>query len=550
MRWRLACACFAGIACFAGMACVGSVARGAEPEPLDEQAQRGGSPARNNVRNGQCLPESWDVGQFDEKTGEWLLGTGRNIRWVARLGTQTHGTPVVAEGKVFIGTNNGGGRLPRYPATVDLGCLLAFRAADGEFLWQHSSEKLPTGRVHDWPLQGVCSTPLVKGNRLWFVSNRCEVLCLDTEGFYQDLFSRPARERLEEANVVWRLDMRERFGVSPHNMSNCSITSAGRALFVCTSNGVDEGHMNIPAPNAPSFLALDKMTGEVLWSDASPGLNILHGQWCSPCYGVFDGQGQVVFGGGDGWLYSFDPAGDGQGGSKLLWKFDCNPKDAKYSVSGRSTRNHLIATPMIHGGFVYAAVGEDPEHGEGNGRLCCIDARRRGDVSNELAIDRKNGDRPLPSRRLQAVNPQAGEAAVANPNSALIWEYVARDANRDGKIDFEEQMHRTLSSAVLGEGLLMIPDFSGLVHCLDAATGEVCWTHDLMSETWSSPLAADGRVYMADADGKITIFKLSKAKTILAEIEMGRMIYSTPAAAGGVLYVPTTTHLFAIASDE
>ena len=150
MRWRLACACFAGIACFAGMACVGSVARGAEPEPLDEQAQRGGSPARNNVRNGQCLPESWDVGQFDEKTGEWLLGTGRNIRWVARLGTQTHGTPVVAEGKVFIGTNNGGGRLPRYPATVDLGCLLAFRAADGEFLWQHSSEKLPTGRVHEF----------------------------------------------------------------------------------------------------------------------------------------------------------------------------------------------------------------------------------------------------------------------------------------------------------------------------------------------------------------------------------------------------------------
>ena len=136
------------------------------------------------------------------------------------------------------------------------------------------------------------------------------------------------------------------------------------------------------------------------------------------------------------------------------------------------------------------------------------------------------------------------------PFSALVWDYHARDVNRNGKTDFEEQMHRTLSSAVLDEGLLVIPDFSGLVHCLDAGTGEVCWTHDLMSETWSSPLAADGRVYMADADGKITIFKLSKAKTILAEIEMGRMIYSTPVAAGGVLYVATKTHLFAIGADK
>ena len=41
---------------------------------------------------------------------------------------------------------------------------MCFDIKDGKFLWQHSSEKLPTGRVHDWPLQGVCSTPLVEGD--------------------------------------------------------------------------------------------------------------------------------------------------------------------------------------------------------------------------------------------------------------------------------------------------------------------------------------------------------------------------------------------------
>ena len=61
----------------------------------------------------------------------------------------------------------------------------------------------------------------------------------------------------------------------------------------------------------------------------------------------------VLFGGGDGWIYSFDPTGDGKGHSKLLWKFDCNPKASKYSVSGKSERNHLIGTPVIYDNKVY-----------------------------------------------------------------------------------------------------------------------------------------------------------------------------------------------------
>lgn len=549
MRRAFASASLLGGALFA------AISNGAEPTSSDESPQWGASPARNNVRNGQHLPETWNVGQFDEEAREWLPGSGRNIRWVARLGTITHASPVVAAGKVFIGTNNGGGRLKRYPSDVDLGCLLCFRAADGEFLWQHSSEKLSTGREEDWPLTGVCSAPLVEGDRLWFVSNRCEVLCLDVDGFRDGRNDGPFRDEInegpDEADVIWILDMRKRLGVHPQNMSNCSITSAGGMLFVCTSNGVDEGHTRIPAPRAPSFLALDKRTGEVLWTDASPGKNILHGQWSSPSYGVFDGQPQVLFGGGDGWLYSFDPAGDGQGGSKLLWKFDCNPKLPPVAVApGRAFRNHVIASPVVHDGFVYVGTGEDPEHGEGEGRFCCIDPTRRGDVSSELAIDLKNGKRPIMPRRLQPVILEAGEAVVANPNSALVWEYLVNDADNNGIIEFEERLHRTMSTPVIAEGLVLLPDFAGLVHCLDARTGEVCWTHDVFSAVWSSPLAADGRVYVGDEEGKITVFKLSRTKEVMATVEMGQIVYGTPAAAGGVLYVATKTHLFAIARDD
>src|SRR5213076_1616438 len=100
----------------------------------------------------------------------------------------------------------------------------------------------------------------------------------------------------------------------------------GDTLFVVTANGVDEGHVNVPSPEAPSFIALDKKTGKVKWQDSSPGKFIMHGQWSNPSYGVINGKPQVIFPGGDGWLYAFEPET-----GKLIWKFNGNPKDAIFN---------------------------------------------------------------------------------------------------------------------------------------------------------------------------------------------------------------------------
>ncbi|HMP80991.1 MAG TPA: PQQ-binding-like beta-propeller repeat protein, partial [Pirellulaceae bacterium] len=239
------------------------------------------SPLRNNVVRAEKIPLEWDI------------QTGKNIVWSVTLGSETYGNPVVANGKIYVGTNNGAGYLARYPSTVDLGVLLCFEEATGKFLWQHSSEKLPTGRVHDWPDQGICSAPLIDGSRLWYVTSRGEVVCLDTEGFHDGVNNGPYRdepnENLDEADVIWKLNMMKELGVSQHNMCSCSITSAGELLFINTSNGVDEGHVNLPAENAPSFICVHRDTGKVLWTDNSPGANVLHGQWSSPAYAVLEG---------------------------------------------------------------------------------------------------------------------------------------------------------------------------------------------------------------------------------------------------------------------
>jgi outer membrane protein assembly factor BamB len=602
--------------------------------------QWGGSSIRNNTPDARNIPAEWNVGSFDNE-GKWVKDDAANIKWAAQLGSQSYGNPVVANGQVYVGTNNGAGYLKRYPATIDLGVLVCFSERDGKFLWQHSNEKLPTGRVHDWPLQGVCAAPLVEGDRLWYVTNRGEVVCLDTKGFYDNkdngpvvndagrLFDvvkhdDPAQDKLagvlaglkegkvspdlaaaftaaglevpadakispdganfkltfipktgvprevrlqvqgprlsafkviniddkDEADVIWRLDMMKDLGVSQHNMCSCSVTAAGDMLFVNTSNGVDEGHVNLPAPRAPSFVALDKNTGKVIWTDGSPGENVLHGQWSSPTFAVLGGVPQVLFGAGDGWLYSFRAdSGTESGHPELLWKFDCNPKESKYVLGGRADRNHLIGTPVVYEGLVYIGVGEDPEHGEGVGHLWCIDPTKRGDVSPELAFNVADLSKPIEHKRMQAVNKEAGEVARANPNSAAVWHYASYDTNANGKIEFEETMHRTCGTVAIKDGLLFVADFSGLFHCLDAKTGIPYWTHDMLAAAWGSPLIVDDKVYIGDEDGDISVFKLSKKPELLAENPMSSSVYSTPVVANGTLFIADKDHLFAIVSD-
>ncbi|MBP1599843.1 MAG: outer rane biosis protein BamB, partial [Acidobacteria bacterium] len=88
--------------------------------------------------------------------------------------------PVVADGKIFLGTNNGNPRNPDIQG--DRGVLMCCRESDGKFLWQAVTDKLASGPENDFPEQGVCSSPAVEGKRLYYVSNRGELVCLDTEG--------------------------------------------------------------------------------------------------------------------------------------------------------------------------------------------------------------------------------------------------------------------------------------------------------------------------------------------------------------------------------
>ena len=71
------------------------------------------------------------------------IESGKNVAWMKNLGSQTYGNPIVAGGKVFVGTNNGGGyRADKHPADDDKGVILCFDEKSGDFIWQLTREKL------------------------------------------------------------------------------------------------------------------------------------------------------------------------------------------------------------------------------------------------------------------------------------------------------------------------------------------------------------------------------------------------------------------------
>src|SRR6476469_649807 len=324
------------------------------------------------------------------------------------------------------------------------------------------------------------SWPRVEGDRLYYVTNRCELVCLDTKG-----------DGNGNAKVIWKFDMIEEVGASPHNMSNSSPVSFGDLIYVSTSNGQDESHVHIPSPKAPSMVAINKKTGTLAWEVNNVGEKILHGQWSSAAVGKIGDVVQVVIGEGDGVARGYEALT-----GKKLWEFDMNPKDSVWP----KTRNEVIATPVIYQDKVYIDNGQDPEHGEGVGHLYAIDATKRGDITQ----------------------------------SGRIWHY--------------DKIRRSVSTPSIADGLLFYADFSGFLHCLDAKTGKPYWVYDMLSAVWSSPMVIDGKVYLSDEDGDVRILEAGKEKKLISEVNMGSSVYVTPVAANGMLFMANRNQLFAIAA--
>jgi outer membrane protein assembly factor BamB len=313
--------------------------------------------------------------------------------------------------------------------------------------------------------------------------------------------------------------------VFPCMLANSSPLIVGDLVFAVTGNGTneDEDPPKLPAPEAPSFIAVDKNSGKVKWKDASPGKNIMAGQWSSPTYAApKGGPPQVIFPGGDGWLYSFEPET-----GKLIWKFNANPKNAIYDPKNMriSDKAYFIAAPVVNEDRLYIALGRNPTDGPGPGHLWCIDLTKKGDVS---ARDEK----------FDPKDPK-------NKDSALVWHFGGKIEPRPEK-GREIRFGRTLSNATVHDGLLYITEQDGYFQCLDAKTGEHYYEVDLQSETWATPYWVDGKVFLGNEDGDLHVYEHGKKAKRLAKIVVGPSVKMPIKVVDGVIYVLTDSYLYAV----
>jgi outer membrane protein assembly factor BamB len=413
------------------------------------------------------------------------------------LGNETFGRPVVAGDAVYVGTDNTNPMNPAYQE--DCGVLKAFRAADGKFLWQDIAPRVERG-LREFLLPSTTSAPYVEGNRLYYVTAECQLRSLDTQGFRDGENSGPYKDQVFKdnaaADIVWELDMCARLGVFPHEATNSEVLPVGDLLIVSTSNGQNEGHTRVPSPRAPSLIAVDKHSGQVVWRAIGAGEQVLHGQWSSPAAANVNGRMQVLFGGGDGWLRAYDAASGHE-----VWRFDGNPKDARWLPRPRVlSRSSIIAAPVFADGRVFVAMGLDPTHGNGPSLIHAISPNGQGDVTE----------------------------------SRLLWT--------------SPEVGRVVGTPIVKDGLLYVGDLGGTLHCVDAANGAEIWKHETHDAIWGCLLLAGDRVYVGNVEGSMTVLRAGRRKEVLAEIEMDAPLYSRPAMIGDALYLATANRLYLIAA--
>jgi outer membrane protein assembly factor BamB len=379
------------------------------------------------------------------------------------------------------------------------GVLMAFRTTDGKFLWQDLAPRVKERGLRDFLLPSTTSAPYVEGNRLYYVTAECQLRCLDIDGFRDTENSGAYRdERFKDntaADIVWNLDMPARLGVFPHEACNSEVLPVGDLLLVSTSNGQNEGHTLVPSPRAPSLIAVDKRSGEVVWRAVGAGGEVLHGQWSSPVAVNVNGRMQVLLGGGDGWLRAYDAASGHE-----VWRFDGNPKNARWLPRpGVFSRNSIIASPVFADGRVFVAMGQDPTHGNGPSLIHAISPNGQGDVTE----------------------------------SRLLWT--------------SREIGRVVGMPIVKDGLLYVGDLGGTLHCLDAATGAQLWKHETNDAIWGCLLLAGERLYVGNIEGSMTVLRAGRRKEVLAQIEMNAPLYSRPAVVGDALYLATANRLYLIA---
>ena len=297
-----------------------------------------------------------------------------------------------------------------------------------------------------------------------------------------------------------------------------------------------------------------------------------------------DGERLIAFFGSEG-LYAFDLKG------KQLWKKDLGVLDAGWFVAPQN-QWETGSSPVIHDGVVViqadvqknsflaafdAKTGNElwrtprtdvptwgtPTIHEVNGRTqILVNGYRHAGAydfktGKEIWKLSRNGDIPVPTPVVSD-----GLIYITNAHGPMSPVYAIKDT-ATGDItppaDTSSSEHVAWSvpkgggyicTPLVYRGLTYIVTYQGILSVFDAKTGERKYQQRLLENTasafTSSPVANDGRVYVASEDGQMIVLKAGPTFERLAQNDMGASVLATPAISEGRLLVRTQNELMSI----
>ena len=295
----------------------------------------------------------------------------------------------------------------------------------------------------------------------------------------------------ETGETLWSHSLHEQYGLLSTYGGRTNVPVLFEDLVIISAVVIGWGDMAKPAHR---FLAFDKKTGQLIWFTGTRLLPY-DTTYSTPTVAVIGGQASLIFGSGDGAVWGLQPR-TGKG----IWKY-------------QFSRRGLNVSPLVSGDRVYTGQSEENIDDTTMGAMVAIDPTADGPAG-------LGGEKDIT---------QTGE----------IW--------RNKQI-----MVGKVSPIMVDDTVIAIDDRATMMG-FDAESGERRFKKNLGTVMRSSPLYADGKIYVCTANGRWYTLRLEGDRVkILHKMRLpsGENCYGSPIVSHGRLYVPTTDNLYCIADSN
>ncbi len=302
----------------------------------------------------------------------------------------------------------------------------------------------------------------------------------------------------ETGQVVWSRSLHEEFGLLSTfgGRTNVPVVFEETVLVSAVVIGWgDSAKWGSLAKPAHRFMAFDKATGELRWLRGTR-ISPYDTTYSTPTIAVFGGQAALVFGSGDGAVWALQPHT-----GLPIWQYPFS-------------RRGLNVSPLVVGSRVYTSHSEENLVGNTMGALVALDSRAATQHTAQHATQHTE----------KTLTPQ--------------WQQLGVMAGK--------------SSPVMVDGRLWIVDDRAKLQVIDPETGRLIARKALGTVMRSTPLVADGKVYLCTNNGRWYILKPTDSGVeVIHKLRLsGHGVDGSPIVSHGRIYLPTSEGLYCIGREK